>query len=184
MKPGDKVKALVQIGLMRKPRWLEATLVERNTVEIHGNRLHLEPGKIKGWKPLENFQESIDEFAGKNWAELKEIVSAAAKHFLPGDEVKFDEIEKGIEIDGVSVLPSVTEVGTIAEFREIPCWSVAYYVTTYSRNEPPDSDEVVCGNATTADHAARILIDTVLKNRADAYWENLWESRYAESLKD
>lgn len=44
MKPGDSVKAFVQVGLMRKPKWLKGVLVGRNTVRIHDNTISLNPG--------------------------------------------------------------------------------------------------------------------------------------------
>lgn len=184
MKPGDQVKALVQIGLMREPKWLEGTLLEDGLVEVNGNRLRLEPGKIKRWRPLEDHQERIDEFAQTQWEELKESVKAAARHFLPNDEIKFDEMERIAEIDNVSILPSLAEITTIAEIREAPCWTAAYYVTTYSHTEPPDCDEVICGNAFSPDQAARLLVDTVFRNRADAYWESVSDAKYAQSLEE
>lgn len=187
MKIGDKVKAFVQIGLMRKPEWLQATLVEENTVEIHGNRLHLERGKIKGWRPLPYDGTSfpdLRDFAESNWQELKETVLAAASHFLPDEEVKFDEEEKTVEIAGVTLEARCTEIETIAEFKEIPCWTAFYWVTTYSRNEPPDADEVICGHARLSDHAARLLVDSVLKERADNYWQGVADTKYAQSLED
>lgn len=187
MKIGDKVKAFVQIGLMRNPKWIKATLVEENTVEVHGNLLTLERGKIKGWSPLPHDDEGcpkVREFAQTQWEELKESVLKAALHFLPDDSVKFDEEEKTVEIAGVSLHPDLTEIETIAEFKEIPCWVASYWVTTYSRSEPPDADEVICGHAGSPDNAARLLIDTVLKERANAYWDSVSDAKYAQYLED
>lgn len=186
MKIGDKVKAFVQIGLMRNPKWIKATLVEENTVEVHGNRLHLDRGKIKGWSPLPHDDEGcpkVREFAQTQWEELKATVTEAAKHFLPNEEVKFDEEEKTVEIAGVSLHPDLTEIETIAEFKEIPCWVASYWVTTYSHSEPPDADEVICGHAGSPDNAARLLIDSVLKERANAYWESVSDAKYAQYLE-
>lgn len=186
MKPGDKVKALVQIGLMREPRWLQATLVEGNTVDIHGNRLLLERGKIKGWRPLQHDETGcpkVKEFARENWDEVKRLVNQATEHFLPNDTVVFDEENNTIEIDGFTLQPSFTEMETIAEFKEIPCWVASYWVTTYSHSEPPDADEVICGHAGSPDNAARLLIDTVLKERANAYWESVSDAKYAQYLE-
>lgn len=187
MKPGDKVKALVQIGLMREPKWTRGTLLEGNTVEIHGNRLTLERGKIKLWRPLphgENGCPKVREFAQTQWEELKESVTLAAKHFLPDDSLRFNEEEMIAEIDGVTLHPDLTEIETIAEFKEIPCWVASYWVTTYSRSEPPDADEVICGFAGSPDNAARLLIDSVLKERANAYWESVSDAKYARHLED
>jgi hypothetical protein len=188
MKIGDKVKALVQIGLMKEPKWLRGTLVEENTVEmIHGSRLVLEYGKIKLWKPLPHDETGcpkVKEFAQTQWEELKQTVTEAAKHFLPNEEVKFDEEEKTVEIAGVTLHPDLTEIETIAEFKEIPCWVASYWVTTYSHSEPPDADEVICGHAGSPDNAARLLIDSVLKNRADDYWQGVADTRYAQCLED
>lgn len=188
MKIGDKVKALVQVGLMKKPEWLRATLVGEGVVEVNGNTLCLESGKIMGWEPLKYDDNGncqvIDDFVASTWEELKSLVTDASAHFLPGEEVKIDEHEKIITVADVSVQPNYAEIKTISAFREVPVWSVSYwnYIPS-TRWDPPDADEVSCGHGGPF-QAARILIDTVLKFRADGYWDHLSDEKAAASLGD
>lgn len=187
MKIGDKVKVFTQVGLMKKPEWLRGTLVEDGVAEVHGNRIATEYGKVKLWKPIPHDDTGcpkVREFALNQWEELKQVVTNAVRHFLPEKEVKFDDQEKTVEVEGVTLYPDHKEMETIAEFREIPCWTASYWVTTYSRTEPPDADEVVCGHAFNATQAARILIDSVLKNRADDYWQGVADEQYSRCLED
>lgn len=176
MKSGDKVKCFAQVGLMKEPRWLNGIFVEPGIVEIHGNRVCLETGKIKGWRPLphdDNGCPAVREFTQSNWENLCRIVTQASDNFIPNDTVVFDEDEKTIEIDGITIAADYTEVTTIADIRETPCWTVSYWVqSSYSYLQPPDADEVVCGHAFNNYDAARLLIDSVLKCRADAYWDS------------
>lgn len=187
MKTGDKVKAFVQIGLMKEPKWLRGTLVEEGVVEVNGNRLVLDRSKYLLWEPLEYKDGKcrvLDDFAESTWNELKVLVNDAAAHFLPGEEVKFDEDEKVITVGDVSVSPGTEELKTIVSFREIPVWRVTYWkYIAATRWEPPDADEVDCGYG-NAFNAARILIETILKFKRDAYWENLADEEMAKLWRE
>lgn len=210
MKAGDKIKALVQVGLMKNPDWLRGTVIASNRglglqelkdagfkarvkhedeylVEVSGNRLVVTPDKVRLWEPLEHDADGpvVREFAERNWLELKRHVAEAARHFLPGDDVKINEEDKTITINDVTVAPNYTEVRSIAAFREVPCWTVSYWQDVqYSRLQPPDSDEVICGNSMSTIGAARLLIDSVLKARADGYWDAVADDEMARSFTE
>jgi hypothetical protein len=179
MKRGDKIKAFVQIGLMRKPRWVVGHYVggkeSKHEVFVSGQSLFLDWNQVKLWQPAEykdGYCETLERFADENWASLKTVVTDAVNHFFPGESVEIDENERTISVMGVSVAAGVTEIETIASFREIPCWIVSYYQTipaTYW--EPPDVDEVVCGSSPNTISAARILVDGIWKFKADGYWD-------------
>jgi hypothetical protein len=178
MKPGDKVKAFVQIGLMKKPEWVKGTLVEEGVVNVSGNRLSLEPGNIKLWETLEwkdGTCSELDSFAEENWESLKEHVSEGMKHFFPDVSLRFDDEERIVYAcdDGISIGAGVTEIKTIARFKEVPVWMVnEYHTFYYGRMQPPDVDEVCVGESASSWKAARILLDAIWKMRADAFWES------------
>lgn len=182
MKIGDKVKAFVQVGLMKEPRWLRGTLVSEGVVEVNGNHLSLERDKIMRWQPLEYENgecQAIKDYADSTWDQLKELVNDAVAHFLPGEKVEVDEKEKTITVHEVSISPGLHEIKTIAAFREMPTWNVSYWKYIPStRWEPPDADEVDCGHGGPF-QAARILVDTILKFSADAYWDSLADEEAA-----
>ena len=183
MKPGDKIKAFVQVGLMRKPRWLLGTLVERNLVEVSGNRVCVEQGKVKLWQPLEYVDgkwPKFDSFRAEGWEDLKKVVSDSVERYFPGEKIKFDDDEKIIYVnDDMTVSGGVKEVETIAAFREIPVWTVSYFRgIAATRWEPSDVEEVNCGDSSTTIGAAKILLDNLWKLHTEGYWESLEEARY------
>lgn len=188
MKTGDKIKAFVQIGLMKKPDWLRGTLVGEGVVEVNGNRLTLDSDKIRLWQPLDHDSDgcpAVRDFADRTWEDLKRYVTEGASHFLPGEKVTIDEKEKTITVNDVTVYPDYTEVKTIVSFREMPCWTVSYWEDSRpSYMQPPDVDEVICGNSMNTLGAARILIDNILKNRADSYWDAVSEDEMARSFTE
>lgn len=176
MKSGDKIKAFVKIGLMKNPDWKRGEYVEESDghkVCVYGQTLTVERGDLKLWRPLDNYDEALQRFAKANWEELKALVKAAAGKFLPGEAVDVNENEHAITINDVTVSPGCTEVKTISSFCEFPCWVVSYWETTYSYTEPPDADEVICGESRGNIGAARLLVDSILKMRADSYWDSV-----------
>jgi hypothetical protein len=183
MKTGDKIKAFVQIGLMRKPRWVVGQYVaqegDNHKVFVASQDLTLAWNKVKLYQPVEykdGFCVALDDFVENNWEELKSVITDSVGHFFPGEPVSIDENEHMITVMGISVASGVTEVETIASFREIPSWIVSYYESipaTYW--DPPDADEVVCGNSPGVVQAARILIDGIWKFKADGYWESQYD---------
>lgn len=177
MKPGDKIKAFVQIGLMKEPRWLRGTLVEQGIAEVNGNRLTLEPGKIVLWEPLEwenGTCPALEKFAEENWESLKEYVIKGMKEFFPEENYRFDDKEKIVYAcdDNISIGVGVEEVKTIARLFETPSWTVTEYRTAYYGHlQPPDVDEITVGSSRSSLGAASILVDAIWKERSSAFWE-------------
>jgi hypothetical protein len=185
MKPGDKIKAFVQVGLMRKPRWIRGTLLEGGEVDVAGNKLHLETGKVKLWQPLEYVDgrsPKLDSFCEESWEGLKKVVTESVERYFPGEKIRFDDDEKIIYVnDDLTVAGGVKEMETIAAFREIPVWNVTYFKgIAATRWEPEDVEEVNCGDSSTTIGAARILIDNLWKFHTEGYWESLEETRFCE----
>jgi hypothetical protein len=184
MKPGDKIKAFTQVGLMKKPRWIRGTLLEGEafTVEVSGNRLQLEMGKVKLWQPLEYADgrcPKLDSFRDENWEDLKRVVTDSIARFFPQDQIKIDESEKTVSVNDLCVGVGSKELETIAAFREIPVWTVTYFRgIAATRWEPEDVEEINCGDSSTTIGAARILIDSLWKFHTEGYWESLEESRF------
>lgn len=178
MKPGDKIKALVQIGLMKKPQWLQGTLVEQGVVNVNGNRLSLDTGKIMLWEPVEwkdGYCQELDQFAEENWESLKEIVTEGMKYFFPKEKVRFDDNEKIVYAcgDALSIGPGITEIKSIARFKQVPTWIVTEYRTMYyGYMQPPDVDEIEVGQSRSSLGAARILIDYIWKYQAESFWDS------------
>lgn len=193
MKKNDAIKAFVQIGLMKKPRWLEGKYIMQleNThlVSVKNQEIAVEHGKVKKWEPLKAGVvgsdwkcEELDLFANKNWESLKNYCTNALEKFFPECSLSFNEEEKSISLQGdylpeIHICPGIEEVESIARFFETPAWSIMYFATvpaTY--HEPEDVDEIHCGNARSSVHAAKILIDTVWKLKTEDYWEAIrWD---------
>lgn len=187
MKPGDKIKAFVQVGLMRKPKWLRGTLLESNMVEVSGNKVCAD--KIKLWQPLEYVDgrwPKLDSFREDNWEDLKKVVTDSVERYFPGEKLRIDDEEKIIYVnDDLTVAAGVREMETIAAFREIPVWTVSYFKgIAATRWEPEDVEEVNCGDSSTTIGAARILVDNLWKFHTEGYWESLEESRYCGMEED
>jgi hypothetical protein len=183
MKPGDKIKAFVQVGLMKKPRWIRGVLLEGGLVEVSGNRVCVEQGKVKLWQPLEFVDgrcPKLDAFCEETWEDLKKVVTESVERYFPGENLRIDENEKIIYVnEDLTVGPGVKEAETIAAFREIPVWTVSYFKgIAATRWEPEDVEEVNCGDSSTTIGAARILLDNLWKFHTEGYWESLEESRY------
>lgn len=186
------IKALVQVGLMRKPSWLKGTLIERgsktSTVEVSGNTVVVENYNVKEWKPLtfvDGVCEEIQQFQNSTWEEVKQVVKDALAKFFPDETVRFDEEEKIVYIgqgDDLTIGSGVTERTSIARITELPCWSVHFYKTVYYGHlQPPDVDEINCGDSTTAIGIARILIETLSRFRIEEYFESVSLDRWAET---
>lgn len=171
------VKALIQLGNSRKARWFSGKLVKRDdnnsVVEIYGTQHTIENRLVKEWKRIE--PSSMDDFANKNWAELKQVVRNAVEKFLPNcDEMVINDDEKTITYSDVVIGPTIVERESIASFIEVPAWTVSYYKHIPATfHEPEDVDEVSCGNSENNVYAARLFIDTILRLEADCYWENV-----------
>jgi hypothetical protein len=180
MKPGDKIKAFVQVGLMRKPRWLRGTLLEGNTVEVSGNKVCAD--KIKLWQPLEYVDGrscKLDSFCEESWEDLKKVVTESVERYFPGEQILIDEEEKAIRVGELTVSGGIKEMETIAAFREIPVWTVSYFKEiAATRWEPEDVEEVNCGDSSTTIGTARIIVDNLWKFHTEGYWTSLEESRY------
>lgn len=184
------IKALVQVGLMRKPNWLTGTLIERgpekSTVLVSGNTVVVENYNVKEWKPLkfvDGVCKEIQDFQNSTWDEVKQVVKNALDNFFPDEVVRFDEDEKIIYIgtnDDLSIGSGVTERTSIVRISELPCWSLSFFKTFYSHMQPPDVDEINCGDSTTAIGIARILIETLSRFRIEEYFENVNLDRWAE----
>ena len=176
MKNGDKIKAFVQVGLMKNPRWLKGDYVqmvgENHQVIVSGNTLMLEVGKVKSWSPID--LSVLDGFTETHWEDLKKVTIDSVAKFFPDEEVRCDDDEKTLHVGDLSIGPGIVERESIASFREIPVWSVTYWkpiAATYW--EPSDVDEVVCGESHVAWQAAKILIDNLWGFKNESYWDNL-----------
>jgi len=128
MKSGDQIKAFVQVGLMKKPRWIKANLIACNRnlglqelkdlgfkvrvkhedeylVEVHGNRLYLKPQDVREWRPLEfgpspDFKcEKMDQFVSFHWENLKTNCRDAVAKFFPDVTLTVNEEEHTIAIE-------------------------------------------------------------------------------------
>lgn len=184
MKVGDKIKAYVQVGLMKKPRWIRGTMLEDGMVEVSGNKLKPDCMNVKLWQPLKYIDgrcPEIESFRDENWEGLKRVVTESVARFFPEDEVRVDEDEKIISVADINVCVGVKEAASIAAFREVPVWTVTYFRhVPATRWEPDDVDEVNCGDSSTTIGAARILVDALWKFHTDGYWaaieENLYET--------
>ena len=196
MKTGDKIKAFVQVGLMKEPRWLQGTLLEGGEVSVYGitnnlgtinvrnsgafgTKLHLETGKVKLWQPLVDGK--LDSFREDGWEDLKRVVADAVGKFFPHDQIRFDDEAPAIYVNHLVVAVGVKEMETIASFREIPVWTVSYFKgIAATRWEPDDVEEVDCGDSSTTIGAARIIVDNLWEYHTEGYWESLNESRFCE----
>lgn len=212
MKNGDEIKAFVQIGLMKKPEWKKGKLIASNRnlelqelkdlgfkarvqhqdeylVEVYGNRLYLEPSKVRQWKPLKFKQvdreyhcEKIDEFISKQWEDLKAKCENAVKQFFPDVTLTVNEQEKIISVDDyLTVACGVTEKQSIASFFEVPAWEIVLWVPiAATRWEPPDVEERNCGFSETTIGAARLLVDNIWRLRSEDYWQNIQDAELGE----
>jgi hypothetical protein len=173
MKTGDKIKAFVQVGLMKSPRWLKGTLVEPGKVDVNGNVLSLEPGKIKLFRALE--KGAAEKFAEENWDNFKEVLSAAKEKFFPLESLRFDDEEKVAYLaEDISIAVSVNEAHSIARITEYPTWAVCVlHKIPATRWEPEDADEAEVGDSPNNVTAAKIAIDTLWRYSTMGYWESL-----------
>lgn len=186
-----KIKAFVQIGLMRQPKWLKGTLVKReeknSTVSVSGQTLTVENHNVKEFRELsykDGLCEQLENFKNQNWEELKTVVTDAVAKFFPDQILRSDEDEKILYVgpdDDLSIGVGTVERKTIASFIEEPCWTVTLYKMIYSYSEPPDAEEINCGDSTTTIGIARILVDTLWRFKTDEYFETLSIDRWAES---
>ena len=186
MKTGDKIKSFVQVGLMKKPKWITGEFVshvDENHVRVNvsGNEVVVTNNNVKLYEPLvyvNGVCKEVEEFVNNNWDDLKRVVTNSVNHFFPDTNLKFDDNEKIIYVDDdyLSIGSNVTEVVSIAKIKEFPCWTVTLYSTiAATRWEPPDVDEINCGDSRTNIGVAKILIDTLWKENSAGYWENLME---------
>ena len=147
MKNGDEVKVFVQVGLMKKPRWIKGTLITSNRnlglqelkdhgfkvkvkhedeylVEASGNRLYLTPDKVREWRPMkfgsspEFICEKMDEFISKHWEDLKKKCSDSVCKFFPNVNLKFDDNEHTICVED-SYGPYLTVAPAVLEKQSI-----------------------------------------------------------------
>jgi hypothetical protein len=185
------IKAFVQIGLMKQPKWLKGTLIKRDdqnsTVSVSGQTLVVENTNVKEFRELSYANgvcEEIENFKNQNWEELKTVVTDALAKFFPNQEIRADEEEKILYIgpdDDLTIGPSMVERKTIVSFIEQPCWTVTFYKMVYSYSEPPDADEVNCGDSTTSIGIARILVDTLWRFKTEEYFETISLDKWSES---
>jgi hypothetical protein len=128
MKNGDQIKVFVQVGLMKKPRWLKGTLIASNRnlelqelknlgfkarvkhedeylVEVCGNRLYLKPQDVREWRPLEfspspEFKcERMEQFTAAQWGDLKAKCRDSVAKFFPEVILTINEEEKTISAE-------------------------------------------------------------------------------------
>ena len=200
MKTGDKIKAFVQVGLMKKPKWIKGECVEAigewTGVEIHrvnvsGNTLALGPGLVKSWVPLtftkkdndDYFNEECDSFVTENWEYLKSDCISAVQKFFPEVAVKVNEDEKTLSVEDsygpyITISVGIIERESIARFFEVPAWSVVYWKSiAATRWEPEDVEEVNCGDSQNTLGAAKILVDMLWRFKTEGYWEDLQSQR-------
>lgn len=187
------VKALVQIGLMKKPSWLRGELVSRDenqtTVIVSGNTLTLENYKVKTWEPLKFVNgvcEQLDQFQNSNWEDLKHHCKEIVSKFLPDVVLNIDEQEKTISVDDyIQIMAGVIEQESIARFFEVPTWNLTQFVTHYyGRLQPPDVDEVDLGSSRSNLGAARLLVESIMRNRLDDYCQVIADDELARSFND
>lgn len=212
MKNGDKIKAFVQVGLMKKPEWVRGNLLACNRdlglqelkdlgfkarvkhedeylVDVCGNKIYLEPSKVRLWKPLEFKQfdreykcEKVDNFVADQWEDLKARCQDAVAKFFPDVALKLDDNEKIISIEDqygpyLTVACGVMEKQSIASFFEVPAWEVVLWqAIPATRWEPADVDEKNCGFSETTIGAARLLVDNIWRLRTDDYWQSLQDA--------
>ena len=182
MKSGDKIKAFVKVGLMKEPRWLKGDHAGFDDqgfhlVKINEKYLSLEARHVKLWQPIE--PGVLEGFAATYWEELKEVTIQSVAKFFPDEPVRFDDNEKIIYVgknDDLSIQPGIVEQASIARLREVPVWSVSYFVTIPSTQwQPEDADEVECGHNSSSVHAAKILVDQLWKFKTEGYWQSMQE---------
>lgn len=189
MKKNDTIKAFVQIGLMKKPRWIRAKFIEHgensSVVEIHGAYHTVENVNVKAYDPLES-QDVVEEFANMNWDELKETVIVAKETFFPNiPDIKINDDEHTISYQDVELSPSYHEIKTICGFKEVPCWSIGYWKTLpATRHEPEDVDFVSEGQSSNNFSAAKCFIDAIWRYQTDGFWENLFYDNLADDLEN
>lgn len=184
-----KIKAFVQVGLMKKPEWIKGKLLERtdthSVVSVAGNTLTLENRDVKEFKELayvDGVCQQIEDFKNNNWEEMKQVVKDALAKFFPKETVREDEVEKILYIgsDDLTIGVGTVERKTIVSFIEEPCWTVSYWKTHYSYSTPPDAEEVNCGDSTTSIGIARILVDAIWRFESDQYFETISLDRWSE----
>jgi len=187
------VKAFVQVGLMKKPSWLRGELVSRDqenaTVIVAGNTLVLENHKVKEWKTLEWIMgdnhvsrcKELEEFQEQNWEDLKIQCEGMVSKFLPDVVLKFDENEKMISVeDHIQIMAGVVEKESIVRFFEVPAWTVTQFEERYyGRLQPPDVDEIDLGSSQSNLGAARLLVESIMRNSLDAYCQVIMDDQLA-----
>lgn len=187
------VKAFAQVGLMKKPSWLRGELVSRDennaTVIVYGNTLVLENHKVKEWERLkfvDGVCEKLTEFQDQNWDQLKDHCKNMVAKFLPEIVLNFDDQEKIVTVDDdIQIMGGVIEQESIARFFEIPVWTVTQFCTRYyGRMQPPDVDEIDLGNSRSSLGAARILVESIIRNRLDQYCEAITDDELVRSFND
>jgi hypothetical protein len=147
MKSGDQIKAFVQVGLMKKPKWTKGTLIASNRnlgvqelkdlgfkvrvkhedeylVDVAGNRLYLKPQDVREWRPLKfgpspEFKcDKMEQFVANNWEDLKLKCKNSIAEFFPKVSLKIDEKEKTISVED-SHGPYLTVASAVMEKQSI-----------------------------------------------------------------
>ena len=180
MEKGDLVKVFTQIGSMRKPRWIIGNVVEGNfpecgvLVDIHGSAYWAEGRNVKSFKKMscvDGVWPELESFKNNNWSKLKSAISRSASHFFPNVKISYDDRDKIISTDCVSIGGGVSEVETIASFKEIPAWDVEiYYNIPATRYEPSDVDVKNYKTEANSVRAAKAFIDAIWLVQHENYW--------------
>lgn len=174
---GDKVKVFNKVGLQKEDQWNVAKVSSFDdatvTVHCYNNYYTVDRSKVK--KLVKIGEKEINDFAEKNWEELKVTVSDAVANFFPKlvSELKFNEGDKTISVYDVDISPTSTERMSIGSIIETPTWCVTYWKSIAGDfYTPPDVDAVDCGNSPNNLSATRIFIDTIWRLDGDSYWES------------
>lgn len=182
-KTGEKVRVNAKLGNMRESKWIEGTILESDfediLVETRFQKVWSPKNKVKQYNKLEydsinQVWPAVEEFKNKYWNDLKSYVSKALEEFFPNVEMVVDEEEKIINIDAFSIGSGIEERETLISFIELPVWNVS--VETYcpgNRDEPPSSDLSDIGSSASSIGAARILIESMMKDKTGSYFERM-----------
>lgn len=194
MKNGDVVKAFVQIGCMKKPRWIVGKVVDTNfpddgvLVSIHDNLHWVDRNKVKLYKRMaydsKNYLwQDVVNFSNKNWESLKTQIFKARSTFFPNIDIEVDEQEKIIYAMSktISIGAEVHEVESLDCFEEVAAWGVEIWrVIPATRHEPEDMDSTHYEVNMNTMRAAKAFINAIWQVMQDTYWDNEVYEDYAE----
>lgn len=194
MKNGDCIKAFVQIGCMKKPRWIVGKVMDTNfpedgvLVEIYNNFHWVDRNKVKLYKRMaydsKNYLwQDVVNFSNKNWESLKKNIYKAKSQFFPNIDIEVDEKDHIIYAMSktVSIGAEVHEVESLDCFEEVAAWGVQIWSEIPATQwEPPDVDSTHYEVSMNTQRAAKAFINAIWQVMQNNYWDNESYDDYAE----